>query len=64
MADKIYIVTSGMYSSYRIEGVFSTEDEARDWISANSGPDNNKEPQPEDFTIEPYELGSVVHSGQ
>jgi len=43
--NKVYIVTSGEYSDYQIQAVFSTEEKAQEWIG------NNK-----DEEIEEYEL--------
>ena len=35
MKEKIYIVTSGYYSDYGIEAVFSTEEKAMEFVNAN-----------------------------
>ena len=32
MAEKVYIVTAGEYSDYRILAVFSSKERAEDWI--------------------------------
>lgn len=50
-AKKIYIVTSGCYSDYRIEAVFTTQDKANDYVQQHGT----------DCDIEEYELdGEVV----
>lgn len=50
-AKKIYIVTSGCYSDYRIEAVFTTQDKANDYVQQHGA----------DCDIEEYELdGEVV----
>jgi hypothetical protein len=36
MSDKVYIVTSGSYSDYRIERVYATQAEADQWVEARS----------------------------
>jgi len=61
---KVYIVTSGCYSDYRIEGVFSTEEKAQEYIDgiANHIDKVTKEEdvgscyQNLDFEIAPAEL--------
>lgn len=47
----IYVVTSGIYSDYRIEGVFSTKKKAEKWISYTY--------RPNDYEIEEYELDEM-----
>lgn len=48
--NKVYIVTSGEYSGYGINRVFSTEEKAKEWIEViTSMYDGN-------YNIEPYEL--------
>ena len=42
--DKVFIVTSGCYSDYQIEAVFSTKETAEEYIDSKKYPD--------DFTIE------------
>lgn len=50
MDKKIYIVTSGEYSDYHIEAVFSTEEKAVDYVEQNGT----------DYNIEEYELDEEV----
>ena len=49
-ANKIYIVTSGCYSDYHIEAVFTTQDKANDYVQQNGT----------DYNIEEYELDKEV----
>jgi len=48
---KIYIVTSGCYSDYRINHVFSTRELADRWIGERAG---------EDYSAEEYEIDPIV----
>lgn len=50
MEKKIYIVTSGEYSDYRIEAVFSTEEKANEYVQQNGN----------DFCIEEHNLDEEV----
>ncbi len=50
MEKKIYIVTSGEYSDYHIEAVFSTKEKANDYIQQNGT----------DYNIEEYDLDEEV----
>lgn len=47
---KIYIVTSGCYSDYSIEAVFTTQDKANDYVQQHGT----------DYRIEEYELDEEV----
>lgn len=38
--DKVFIVTSGWYSDYQIDAVFSSEEMAKEYINANGTDDN------------------------
>lgn len=49
-AKKIYIVTSGCYSDYSIEAVFTTQDKANDYVQQHGT----------DYNIEEYELDEEV----
>lgn len=49
-AKKIYIVTSGCYSDYSIEAVFTTQDKANDYVQQHGT----------DYRIEEYELDEEV----
>lgn len=50
MEKKIYVVTAGEYSDYRIEAVFSTEEKAYEYVQQNGT----------DFCIEEYNLDEEV----
>jgi hypothetical protein len=45
---KIFVVTSGDYSSYTVDRVFSTEELAKEWIGISKG-----------YTIEEYKLDDM-----
>lgn len=49
-ANKIYIVTTGCYSDYSIEAVFTTKKKAKDYVQQNGT----------DYNIEEYELDKEV----
>jgi hypothetical protein len=53
---KIYIVTSGEYSDYGINCVFSSKKLAQKWIDGKVSCDNSSE----DFNIEEWKLDSEV----
>ena len=51
---KVYIVTSGEYSDYGIDRVFSTEEKAKEWVDViTSMYDGN-------YNIEQYELDAPI----
>ena len=39
--NKVYVVTAGEYSDYRIEGVFSSREKAEEYINHSTNPDLN-----------------------
>jgi len=53
---KIYVITSGEYSDYGIEAVFTTEELAKQWI----GEDTHKSGYCK-YNIEEYDLDSLAH---
>lgn len=50
--DKVFIVTSGCYSDYQIEAVFSTKEKAEEYIDSKKYPD--------DFAIEEYGIDDEI----
>lgn len=50
--DKVFIVTSGCYSDYQIEAVFSTNEKAEEYIDSHKYPD--------DFGIEEYGIDDKI----
>lgn len=50
MGKKIYIVTSGEYSDYRIDAVFTTKEKAEEYVQNNGS----------DYRIEDYELDKPI----
>lgn len=50
MENKVYIVTEGEYSDYRIKAVFSTREKANEYVQQNGT----------DFCIEKYDLDKEV----
>jgi hypothetical protein len=50
VGDKVYVVSSGLYSDYRIDCVFRTREEADGWISKRWSP--NK------YSVEEWEFGT------
>jgi hypothetical protein len=48
---KVYLVTSGSYSDYGVEAVFSTRELAKEWINGSKG----------DYDIEEYDLDNMEH---
>lgn len=50
--DKVFIVTSGCYSDYQIEAVFSTEEKAEEYIDSQKYPD--------DFQLEEYGIDDEI----
>lgn len=53
MEKKIYIVTSGNYSDYRIDAVFSKKENAEEYVQNNGS----------DYRIEDYELDKPIVNG-
>ena len=51
---KVYIVTSGEYSDYGIDSVFSTEEKAKEWIDVITSMYDGS------YNIEPYELDAPI----
>ena len=53
--NKVFIVTSGEYSDYGIDRVFSTEEKAKEWVDFNTSmyDDGN-------YSIEQYELDAPI----
>ena len=51
---KVFIVTSGEYSDYGIDRVFSTEEKAKEWIDIITSMYGGT------FNIEPYELDAPM----
>lgn len=50
---KIYVVTSGSYSDFGIEGVFSTEELAKEWVGDLDNRYDIREYELDDFTLAP-----------
>ena len=51
---KVYIVTSGEYSDYGIDRVFSTEEKAKEWVDIITSMYNGN------YNIEQYELDAPI----
>ena len=51
---KVYIVTSGEYSDYGIDMVFSTEEKAKEWVDVITSMYGGY------YDIEPYELDAPI----
>ena len=51
---KVYIVTSGEYSDYGIDRVFSTEEKAKEWVDVITSMYNGN------YNIEQYELDAPI----
>ena len=51
---KVYIVTSGEYSDYDIDRVFSTEEKAKEWVDVITSMYGGN------YNIEPYELDAPM----
>ena len=52
--NKVYIVTSGEYSDYQIDAVFSTEEKAREYIQQHGS----------DYRIEVFDIDEEVKKGK
>ena len=52
--DKVYIVTSGEYSDYGIDRVFSTEEKAKEWVDIITSMYGGN------YNIEQYELDAPI----
>ena len=52
--NKVYIVTSGEYSDYGIDRVFTTEEKAKEWIDVITSMYNGN------YNIEQYELDAPI----
>ena len=57
---KVYIVTSGIYSGYEIEAVFSTKEKAQSYIDIH-GDYNNREIEEYDMDVESLERKTSVY---
>ena len=53
MSGKVWVVTEGEYSVYRIVGVFSTEDNARAFCAAHAQLSASDWPRVEEFDMDP-----------
>ena len=50
---KIYLVTRGEYSDYRILGAYSTEQKAQEYVTKHSSGDEYEDPGIEEFDLDP-----------
>ena len=54
--NKVYVVTAGEYSDYRICGVFSSDAKARAFIDHEFGPDESEHPYGNDPGVEVWDV--------
>lgn len=60
MSGKVYVVTTGSYSDYRIEAIFTDKDRAESYLSGLS---RNDDPDMEEYDLDPAEPGQRVPAG-